>query len=92
MTQGAAHGRINIRGESVLVKRGSLVHRDRLHENGVGTTHLPELLIDHTKLERVVDLMFIIRHYHLGCLQEIKIPVVSSAGSKCDGQKTHGEG
>lgn len=78
MTRGAAHGKINVRVESVLVKCGPLVHRDMLHESGVGTTHLPELLIDHTELECVVDLMFIIRHYHLGCLQESKMPIVSS--------------
>lgn len=92
MTRGAAHGRINARLESVLVKRGSLVHRDMLRESSTGTTHLPELLIDHTKLERVVDLVLIIRHYHLGCLQENKMPIVSSGGSKCGGQKIHGEG
>lgn len=92
MTRGAAHGRINVRAESVLMKCGSLVHRDMHHESVVGTTHLPELLIDHTKLECVVDLMFIIRHYHLGCLQESKMPIVSSGGSECDGQKICGEG
>lgn len=32
-------------------------------------THLPELLVDDTKLESVVDLMLIISHYHLGGLQ-----------------------
>lgn len=92
MTRGAAHGRFNVTVESVLVKRGSLVDRDMLHESGTGTTHLPELLIDHTKLECVVDLVFIIRHYHLGRLQESKMPIVLSGGSECDGQKIHGEG
>lgn len=92
MTRGAAHGRFNVTAVSVLVKCGSLGHRDMPHESGVGRTHLPELLIDHTELECVVDLMFIIGHYHLGCLQESKVPVVSSGGSECDGQKIHGEG
>lgn len=51
--------------------------RDELQETGTGSAHLPELLIDHTKLERVVDLMFIIRHDHLGRLRENKTRIIS---------------
>lgn len=75
MTRCVTRAKINYRakfqaqGSPTSPDKEALVPQDTLREHDAGITHLPELLVDHTKLECVVDFVFIVRHYHLGRLE-----------------------
>lgn len=65
MTQGL----IQVTRDLLLVRTPAAARAAHGTHLPAALTHLPELLVDDTKLECVVDLVLIISHYHLGGLQ-----------------------